>query len=56
MRYIVTIVPDEQPQQPKPSFIKSTIQDIAYAACELIRMAFVAAIIIALFLILANMG
>ena len=58
MRYIVTIVSEEQPK-PKPSLIGSIIQDIELTFIILIRFvlgALGAAFVIALFLILANAG
>jgi len=57
MRYIVTIVSDEQPKpKPKPSFIESVAREAALTLVVLTRFALGIAFVIVLFLILVNMG
>lgn len=55
MRYIVTIVPEEQPK-PKPSLIENVAREVALTFVILTRFAFGAACVIVLFLILAGAG
>jgi hypothetical protein len=57
MRYIVTIVPDEQPKpKPKSSFIESMVREAVLMLVVLTRFALGVVFVIVLFLILANAG